>query len=230
MIYYLYRHIRLDTNEVFYVGIGTKNNRKHKKLSGEYCRAYNKSNRNKEWKKVVATTDYEVEIIAESNSQDFIFEKEKEFINLYGRQDLDKGTLVNKSDGGDNVMNFNKNTLLKFKESKIGKNNPQWGRKGKLSPNFGKKGIKNHLYGKRQSKEHIEKRIAPLVGKTRDNFKGNKNYFYKSKIHCKKVCFKDKTWECAKDCAEENNFKITSFRYYLNKGTEGSKYEGYRYC
>ena len=63
--HYLYRHIRLDTNEVFYVGIGTK----HKKW---YTRSYNKTNRNIFWKRVVEKTDYEVEIVLESDDYDFI--------------------------------------------------------------------------------------------------------------------------------------------------------------
>lgn len=33
MKHYIYRHIRLDTNEVFYIGIGTKYNRKFVKES-----------------------------------------------------------------------------------------------------------------------------------------------------------------------------------------------------
>lgn len=38
--YYLYRHIRLDKNEPFYIGIGTKRNRYHPNMYSEYRRAY----------------------------------------------------------------------------------------------------------------------------------------------------------------------------------------------
>lgn len=40
---YVYRHIRLDKNEVFYVGIGSDN-------KGKYLRAHGKEKRNKYWK------------------------------------------------------------------------------------------------------------------------------------------------------------------------------------
>lgn len=99
--FYLYRHIRLDKNEPFYIGIGTKINNPNQ----EYMRAYNKSHRSNWWKKVIAKTEYEVEIILESDNYDFIKEREIEFIKLYGRKDLNKGTLVNLTDGGEGVLN-----------------------------------------------------------------------------------------------------------------------------
>ena len=49
---YVYRHIRLDKNEPFYIGIGA-----HLK------RAYEKTKRNKFWYNVVAKTEYNVEIL-----------------------------------------------------------------------------------------------------------------------------------------------------------------------
>lgn len=87
---YLYRHIRLDTNEVFYVGIGS-----FKK------RCFDKSKRNKFWKSVVAKTAYRVDIVFNDIDRDIALQKEIEFIKLYGRRDLGKGTLVNLTDGGD---------------------------------------------------------------------------------------------------------------------------------
>jgi len=96
--YYLYRHTRLDTNQPFYIGIGTK------VLSGktwatQYSRANSKNSRNRYWKSVVNSTTYKVEILLESDSYDFIEYKEKEFIKLYGRKS-DGGTLCNMEGGG----------------------------------------------------------------------------------------------------------------------------------
>ena len=51
---YVYRHIRLDKNEPFYIGIGTDLN---------YKRAYSKHSRNIYWQRVVNKTKYEVEIL-----------------------------------------------------------------------------------------------------------------------------------------------------------------------
>ena len=85
--YYLYRHIRLDKNEPFYIGVGTKVNKKSfLKVTSEYVRAYSKTRRNKIWIDIVSKTDYEVEILLESDNYEFIKQKEIEFIALYGRR------------------------------------------------------------------------------------------------------------------------------------------------
>jgi len=101
-LHYLYRHIRLDTNEVFYIGIGTV--RKKEEKYRYYTRARIKNNRNKWWKHVVSKTDYRVEILLESDDYEFINKKEQEFIALYGRKDLGLGTLVNLTDGGNGII------------------------------------------------------------------------------------------------------------------------------
>lgn len=88
---YLYRHIRNDKNEVFYVGIGKARN---------YNRATSKACRNKHWKNIVACTDYTVEIIMDNLTQEEAEKKEKEFISIYGRIDQNTGTLVNLTNGG----------------------------------------------------------------------------------------------------------------------------------
>jgi|GEM_PF-2331277 len=97
--YYLYRHIRLDKNEPFYVGVGTKSGKKSKRFDTHYKRAFN-TQRNNIWKGIVERTDYEVEILLESNDKKFIEEKEIEFIALYGRIVLETGTLANLHRGG----------------------------------------------------------------------------------------------------------------------------------
>jgi hypothetical protein len=65
--HYLYRHIRLDDDEPFYVGVGTKNKRTHSTIESEYNRAYSKSNRSGFWKNIIGVTEYEVEILLESD-------------------------------------------------------------------------------------------------------------------------------------------------------------------
>lgn len=66
----------------------------------EYDRAFNKSNRSDFWKRIVAKTPYEVEIIIDNLSQSASIEKEIEFIKLYGRA-KNGGTLCNLTDGGE---------------------------------------------------------------------------------------------------------------------------------
>ena len=123
MRYYLYRHIRLDKNIPFYIGIGTKPiNVKFKSLKREFWRAYSKSHRNKFWKNITNKTKYEIEILYEDNNFEIIKEKEKEFIKLYGRKDLKKGELCNLTDGGEGTVNYIPNIdSINKRLEKIGK-------------------------------------------------------------------------------------------------------------
>lgn len=97
--YYIYRHVRLDNNQVFYIGLGTKY-KKGRCILSIYCRAYSKNYRNKFWLSIVNKSEYRTDILLESDDYDFIERKEIEFIKLYGRRNLGEGTLVNLNDGG----------------------------------------------------------------------------------------------------------------------------------
>lgn len=94
---YVYRHIRLDKNEPFYIGVGSDE---------RYWRATKKSQRSKFWKRVVAKTPYEVEILIDDLTWEQALQKEKEFIALYGRYNQGKGPLVNLTDGGDGNLGY----------------------------------------------------------------------------------------------------------------------------
>jgi hypothetical protein len=90
---YVYRHIRLDKNEPFYVGVGSDK---------KYYRAYYKGTkgRNPYWHRIVAKTEYEVEIILDGLTYEESLKKEEEFVNLYGRINNKTGILCNLTDGG----------------------------------------------------------------------------------------------------------------------------------
>lgn len=113
-VHYLYRHIRLDKNEPFYIGVGTKcegiNSVSHKRSSTE-C------NRNKFWKNIANKTDYRIDILLYSDDYQFILKKEIEFIKLYGRRDLGLGTLVNLTDGGEGMLGYKQSEETKLKKS-----------------------------------------------------------------------------------------------------------------
>ena len=137
---YVYRHIRLDTNQVFYIGIGSDD-------KGKFQRAYTKQSRNTHWNNIVKTTSYEVEIMLDDLTWEEACTKEIEFIKLYGRRNINEGTLVNLTDGGSTGTIG----MIHSKETRNAMSNTK---KGKPS------GIK-------QSKETIEKRIGSLRGKPR---------------------------------------------------------------
>lgn len=99
----VYRHIRLDKNIPFYIGIGKTEKR-----------AYYKYLRNNIWNQIVSKTNYEVEILFKNLTWEQACEKEKEFIKLYGRIDLKSGILANQTDGGDGNNNLSEETRKKI--------------------------------------------------------------------------------------------------------------------
>ena len=115
--FFIYRHIRLDKNEPFYIGIGTKNltRKSYKKI---YWRAFSHEKRNIFWKRIVAKTDYEIEYLCESEDYSFMLKKEIEFIKLHGRRDLGLGTLTNLTDGGEGTTGIKHTQEYKDNQSK----------------------------------------------------------------------------------------------------------------
>lgn len=109
---YVYRHIRLDKNEPFYIGIGTDSN---------YQRAYSKHSRNIFWKRVVGITNYEVEILMDNLTKEEAKHKEIEFINLYGKKINKTGILVNITDGGEGAAGYQHTEEAKRKISNSSK-------------------------------------------------------------------------------------------------------------
>ena len=91
---YVYRHIRLDKNEPFYIGIGKDESQTY------FKRAFNRASRNAVWKRVVAKTEYIVEIMMTGLTWEEAQQKEREFIALYGRIS-DGGILANMTIGGE---------------------------------------------------------------------------------------------------------------------------------
>ena len=92
---YVYKHIRKDTNEVFYIGIGS---------DIKYKRANDTNNRNKYWKNITNKTDYIVEIIEDNLTWEQVCDIEVKLIKHYGRKDLNEGSLVNMTNGGDGTL------------------------------------------------------------------------------------------------------------------------------
>ena len=156
-MYYLYRHIRTDKNEPFYIGVGTDKGKKR-----HYNRSREVSNRNSLWKKIVAKTDYQIEIVMESDDYDFILNKEIEFINLYGRIDLHTGSLTNLTSGGKGVAKLdpitNQRRIYKMKGRVVSKETRQ-----KLSE--GRKGEKNWRYGVKYTPEKCLEISERMKGK-----------------------------------------------------------------
>lgn len=112
---YVYRHIRLDKNIPFYVGIGSDD-------KGKYTRANTSQCRNKHWHNIVNKVGYEVEIILDEITWEDSLKKEVEFIKLYVRKEHG-GILVNLTDGGEGNVGYITSDEAKAKQrmQKLGK-------------------------------------------------------------------------------------------------------------
>lgn len=117
-IYFVYRHRRLDNNQIFYVGIGIKRKLHSLTIESEYERAFVTKTRSNFWKNVSNKTDYKVEILMECSSKERVINVEKELIKIYGRKDLKSGTLVNFTSGGEGIEKLNQE-IEKLRVSKI---------------------------------------------------------------------------------------------------------------
>ena len=143
---YVYRHIRVDTNMPFYIGIGSDTT---------YKRAFTKDRRNPHWKNI-AKKGYTVEILLDNLSWVEACEKEKEFIQLYGRTDIGTGVLCNKTDGGEGFLGIKKDPFSEsekqrkanISKSKTGKKRPDLVESNKL-----RSGNKHPYYGKSSPKK-----------------------------------------------------------------------------
>lgn len=172
---YLYRHIRLDKNEPFYIGIGSDD---------KYQRANSKTHRNQHWLSIVNKTEYKVDILIDDISYDYAKEKEIEFIDIYKRTE-DKGTLCNITKGGDGALGLkhteearrkmgdpNKGKVISEGHKKIisefhtGKKHSE---ETRLKMSQKALGENNHMYGKTISEETRLKKIASAK-RGEDNF------------------------------------------------------------
>lgn len=171
---YLYRHIRLDKNQPFYIGIGKNSN-------SNFSRAYYKSKqkRNKIWIDIISKTSYKVEILFDDISWEEACEKEKEFINLYGRIDLKTGTLANMTNGGDGMVGVIRSEEYKLKVSQRQKDGKAYW--------FGKTLTEDH---KQKISNSLKNRVhsEDTKNKISNSLKGQNHQFYgKSTPISKKV-------------------------------------------
>lgn len=190
----VYTHIRLDSNEVFYVGIGA-----HKK------RAFSRSSRNKYWYHIANKHGFKVVITHDNLIWEEACSIEKYLISFYGKF-KDGGSLVNLTDGGDGVFGikqseyskkrshevhfgskrseehrraisqklkgrvFTKDTLLKMSVSKKGKPAPH------ISEiNKSRFGDKHPMYGKKHKEESIELMSAKAKKRVGQNSSNRKS-------------------------------------------------------
>jgi hypothetical protein len=196
---YVYRHIRLDKNEPFYIGIGSDEN---------YNRAKTNTRRNKHWLNI-SKFGFEVDILFDNLTWDEACEKEKEFIALYGRSDLGNGVLCNLTNGGDGVLGriFKHSEDSKLKMSKTRKGIRQYvaslETRQKMSDNAKKRGI---------SQEHLKKMME---GKRKVGWEGYRKGIPHTKDTCEKISKSKKGIKKSKEWCKAQSERVKL--YWLNK-------------
>jgi len=149
--YYVYRHIRLDTNTPFYVG------------KGKDKRCFSNKYRNKYWHNIVNSVGYDIEIMLDNLTEQEAITKEIEFIKLYKSLGYCE---ANMTDGGEGLSGYKHSDLTKKRWSEIRKGRP-CGNKGFKMSQSQKQKISDALKGRKLSKNTRDKISASTKGKKR---------------------------------------------------------------
>jgi len=166
----LYVHVRLDTGEIFYIGIGNAN------------RPWQKKSRNRFWRNIVTKHGYRVEVWEEGLTWQHACLLEIGLIGVYGRRDLGLGPLVNLTDGGDGSHGLIHSAETKAKLSTAGK--------GKLKgrtfpPRTAEIRAKISEANKGKSPPNKGKKLPPRTAETRDKISEAKKAYWAKKRECK---------------------------------------------
>jgi hypothetical protein len=224
---YVYRHIRLDKNEPFYIGIGS---------DSTYRRANNKTCRNSYWKNIVNKTDYRIDILLDDLTWDEACDKEREFISLYGRLNTQTGTLCNLTDGGDGMLGYKHNaewlvklsemrksfkysneSKLKMSESKRGKKVSDDVRK-KMSERIS--GSNHFMYGKNHSEQTRLKISKSHIGKKCPYALGGLNPRAKIVFNLNNGVY----YDCGKDAAKSLGITYYVFKHMMRRSLDKRKF------
>lgn len=204
-MFYVYEHIRLDTNAVFYVGKGCGG------------RVRSKDKRNKHWHAIVDKAGYSGRVVAESDDEELIFLAEEERIDQLKRIGC---PLANKTAGGAGGTKGYRHT--EETKRRISKN-----LKGKLAgekhPRYGLFGADNPMYGRKQSEAarremsiNSSMRRPEVVAK----ISGEKSLLAKS------IKYEGKVYKTMNDLSKHLNISSQTLRSRIFRG-QAEKY-GYK--
>lgn len=224
----VYKHIRKDTKQPFYIGIGKQEKR-----------AYLKYRRNQYWYNIVNKYGYEIEIIHNDITWEEACELEKKYIKKYGRVDINTGILANMTDGGEGNNNYSAETIEKMSSKKRGIKLTKEHRQ-KISNNSGKKGkpnlwgkhnektieiIREHSINKLHSEESIIKQRKLKKGKSIIVFNDNVEIHFDSISSCIKDFFNTSQYNNKKDFDRIRG----NIRDILNPNRNQKTYKGFKF-
>lgn len=152
-MFYVYEHVRKDTNAVFYIG------------KGKDSRANSRKDRNKHWHHVVDKCGgFAVQYIVKNVDEELAYLCEQERIDQLKKLNA---SIVNMTVGGEGAG--------------AGKNHHMWGKphpdRGSKRPWVGRKGADNPMYGKPSPMRGVSKpkgKDSPLYGRKRPEGGGKK--------------------------------------------------------
>ena len=157
-VFYVYEHLRNDTNKTFYVGKGKVGN------SRSNC----KQNRNQYWHNIVNKSGYTVHKIAEGLTEELSLKKEIDRIKELRELGI---KLCNMTDGGEGVSGYkhSEETLSKLREAQSGENHPMYNKKhteeSRANMSRAQSGENNGMYNKKHTDETLVKMSEVMTGK-----------------------------------------------------------------
>jgi hypothetical protein len=163
-IYCVYFHLKKNSDEVFYVGIGT------------LSRAKDLTGRSKFWKHVYEKHGCDIQIKHEGLTWIEACDLERIYIAEFGRRDIQTGTLVNHTDGGEGNYGWVPTDEHKIKLSEANKANPKLiaSLTGRKLTDEHKANIGKGQLGIPTSDETKAKQSAALMGRKFDDGRGDK--------------------------------------------------------
>jgi hypothetical protein len=197
----VYRHIRNDNNEVFYIGIA--------KLES---RPYSKFSRNSFWKNIVLKTGYKVEIIARPKTWEDCCELEEFLILEYGRKDLGTGSLVNLTNGGEGIIG---NILSKETKEKISLANKGKKHSEETKAKMSLSGIGRLASDETKAKLSLAKKGKPLSNEHREKLRLSKQNISLETIAKMKIA--------KQNMSQETKDKISKFKKGKTSNRKGVK-------
>lgn len=149
----LYFHTNPQKREVFYVGIGKKE------------RPYEKTSRNIFWHRTVKKYGYNVAIVHTKLTWKEAQIRERIWIKLIGRKNLQKGTLVNLTDGGEGISGHIHSEEVRRKLSLSHMGHTPWNKGRKVWTEEQRKLIGERSRGRKASEETRRKLSESNKGK-----------------------------------------------------------------
>lgn len=180
---YVYRHIRLDKNEPFYIGISGRTD-----SNTNYKRAYNtKRGRNPLYTNIINKTDIRVEIVLDNLTYEEACIKERELILLYGRIDLNTGCLANMTDGGDGGLGYvmPESAKHRIKEFQLSLNKK--GKPGRIWTEESKQKLSKTITGVKHTEESKQKMRRPKPPGFKEQISKLKKELKATCPHCNKT-------------------------------------------